>query len=168
MAFEQSICHNLLTGIDFSNTNTIHCFLPAASKNEINTWLIIEALRSQYPHIQFVVPVSDLTNGTMISVLLEKDTLIKENKWGIPEPVNATIVDHAKINLVLIPLLVVDIHGKRVGYCEGFYDKFLLSCHPTTVKIGLSYFYPVDLIEDISDTDIPLDLTISPFQIHKH
>src|SRR5690554_2564068 len=86
---DQSICKILISEIDFSTIKIVHCFLPANSKNEINTWPIIEAIRNQHPAIQIVVPVSDLSDGTMTSQLLEKETQIQENKWGIPEPLNA-------------------------------------------------------------------------------
>jgi 5-formyltetrahydrofolate cyclo-ligase len=167
-SIDQSICNTLLLEINFSNIRFVHCFLPANSKNEINTWPIIEAIRKQYPCIQIAVPVSDFSNGTMTSHLLEKETIIQENRWGIPEPVNATVITPTSIDLVLLPLLAVDIQGNRIGYGKGFYDKFLLSCKPNILKIGLSQFPPIDLIEDISDSDIPLNYTISPMQKHNH
>lgn len=167
-AMDTAICNNLLNGFDFSAFKIIHCFLPATSKNEVNTWLIINRLRNIYPEIQFVVPVTDFKNGTMTSQLLQKEAIISENKWGIPEPANAPIVLPQLIDLVLLPLLVVDLQGNRVGYGKGFYDKFLPTCKPNVLKIGLSYFPPVGTIEDFSETDIPLDFTISPSQKHKH
>jgi 5-formyltetrahydrofolate cyclo-ligase len=67
---------------------------------------------------------------------------------------------------VLIPLLAFDKKGNRVGFGKGYYDKFLVHCKPTVLKVGLSFFDPVDEIEDIIGIDIPLDFCVTPKAIH--
>jgi 5-formyltetrahydrofolate cyclo-ligase len=66
------------------------------------------------------------------------------------------------IDLVFIPLLACDLQGNRVGYGKGFYDRFLSKCRYDVKKIGLSFFDPVDKIEDVNVFDIPLDECITP------
>jgi len=69
------------------------------------------------------------------------------------------------IDAVLIPLLAFDNQGFRVGYGGGFYDRFLPACRPEALKVGLSFFDPVDVIEDKDQYDIPMDYCVTPTEI---
>ena len=64
--------------------------------------------------------------------------------------------------MVFVPLLVFDQQGHRVGYGMGYYDRFLVQCSETTLKVGLSFFDPVSKIEDIKTHDIALDFALTP------
>ena len=72
------------------------------------------------------------------------------------------LIDEKEIDLVLVPLLCFDKKGFRVGYGKGFYDRFLSKCRSDVLKIGLSYFKPVEKIEDVRDFDVALDYCITP------
>lgn len=86
--------------------------------------------------------------------------------WGIPEPVDGTLVKPTDFDIILLPLLAFDLKGNRVGYGKGFYDRYLLNCKPDCLKIGISLFNPVDLIEEVESHDIPLDIAICPAKLY--
>ena len=65
------------------------------------------------------------------------------------------------------PLLAYDKNGNRVGYGKGFYDKFLAECNPNTIKIGLSFFEPEELISDINTSDVQLNYCVTPNKTFK-
>jgi len=67
---------------------------------------------------------------------------------------------------VLVPLLSFDKKGFRVGYGKGFYDRFLMQCKSDCIKIGLSYFDPIDVIDDADEFDVPLDFCITPQKVY--
>jgi 5-formyltetrahydrofolate cyclo-ligase len=71
-------------------------------------------------------------------------------------------VNPEAIDTAIVPLLCFDERGYRVGYGKGYYDRFLAKCRPNCLKIGLSFFEPVENIDDINEYDIPLDLCIAP------
>jgi 5-formyltetrahydrofolate cyclo-ligase len=98
--------------------------------------------------------------------LLTDNTKIRKNEYNIPEPLDGIEVPPSKIEVVFIPLLAYDSHGNRVGYGKGFYDIFLSECHPETIKIGLSFFEPESIIEDVAVNDIRLDYCITPNKIY--
>ena len=58
--------------------------------------------------------------------------------------------------------MVFDLQGHRVGYGKGYYDRFLGECPKSTLKVGLSFFDPVNKIEDIDNHDIALDYALTP------
>ena len=59
-------------------------------------------------------------------------------------------------------MLAFDTRGNRVGYGKGFYDRYLPACRPDCIKLGFSYFDPVDSVDDAHEFDVPLDLCITP------
>jgi 5-formyltetrahydrofolate cyclo-ligase len=65
-----------------------------------------------------------------------------------------------------VPLLAFDEKGFRVGYGKGFYDRFLKQCKDGGIKIGLSYFNPIDTIEDAGEFDVPLNFCITPQKVY--
>ena len=72
----------------------------------------------------------------------------------------------AEIDVVFIPLLCFDKKGNRVGYGGGYYDKFLTKTKSSCLKIGLSFFEPVDFIKGINMNDIPLDMCVTPEKLY--
>ena len=64
-------------------------------------------------------------------------------------------------------MIAFNITGNRVGYGKGFYDKFLSECNPETIKIGLSFFEPEELISDVLEGDIKLDYCVTPNSVFK-
>ncbi|MEK7991492.1 MAG: 5-formyltetrahydrofolate cyclo-ligase [Thiotrichaceae bacterium] len=144
------------------NFETLHVFLPITKQNEINTWLIIKQLFQQYPHINIVIPKTNIQNHSLSHYFLTSNTKLMQNQWGIDEPIDAKTCPVGMIDMVLIPLLCFDKQGNRVGYGKGFYDKFLAECRTDVIKIGLSLFEPVESINDVQPHDIKLDFCITP------
>lgn len=141
-----------------------HLFLSIAEQKEIDTEFILQILAGKDKEI--VISKSDFTTGTMTHFLLTDNTKIKKNEYNIPEPVNGLEVPAAKIEVVFIPLLAFDEKGHRVGYGKGFYDRFLKECSPETIKIGLSFFEPEKIIEDVFESDIRLNYCVTPNKIY--
>ncbi len=146
--------------IDFSNINTIHIFLPIEKQKEINTYPIIDFLKTKNKEI--IISKSDFKTNTLQHFIFDTTTKLEINKYGIPEPINAKEIDVKKIDLVFVPLLISDTKNYRVGYGKGFYDRFLSDCKEHVKTIGLNFFKPVDIITDVNEFDIPLDKIIYP------
>ena len=79
---------------------------------------------------------------------------------------NGIVFDIKQLDVVFVPLVVFDLLGHRIGYGNGFYDRFLAQCLPETLKIGLSFFYPVQKIDGIYSGDISLDFCVSPDKVY--
>lgn len=150
---------------DASGFSTTHIFLPIEGNREPDTYAVAEWLRHTYPHMRLILSRTDRVNHRMHHVIWDDATVLKQNHWGIPEPQNGQTVSSGEIDAVLIPLLAFDIHGNRVGYGKGFYDRFLAECRPETIKTGLSLFDAEPAITGVDAFDIPLDYCITPQQI---
>ena len=142
----------------------IHLFLPHAQNNEIDTWRIISAIRLSFSGVVIAIPYVIPGTRQMTHYQLTSETILQENRWGIPEPVpdQSALILPAAIDVVIVPLLAFDTFGYRVGYGGGFYDRFLSECKPDVVKIGLSFFDPIHRIDDVDEFDVAMDYCITP------
>jgi 5-formyltetrahydrofolate cyclo-ligase len=145
--------------LDFSSIQTIHIFLPIKEKKEPDTFLLIDWLQKHHPQIKIIVPKADFNTLLMTHHAFDGHEDLKPNLFNILEPQKADL-HTGDIDLVLVPLLVFDHQGYRVGYGKGFYDRFLKGIK--TIKVGISLFEPVDEIADPDEHDIPLDACITP------
>lgn len=157
-----SIFRLFFAAADLGSVKILHCFIPIEKFNEIDTWPIFRQIWREYPGIKTVVPRVTALTGKMEAVSLRHDTDLTLNSWGILEPILPDAVGARSIDMVLVPALCFDRRGFRVGYGKGFYDRFLAECRENIVKIGLSYFEPIEEILDVGDHDVKLDRCITP------
>ena len=137
-----------------------HIFLTSKKNNEIETKFILSILAKKNKKV--VVPrLVDLDN--LEHILLTRQTSLKENSYGIPEPqkYNNKIIFPQELDVIIVPLYAFDLNGNRVGYGKGYYDRFLKDCRDDVIKIGISLFEPVKSISDISRNDIALNYAIT-------
>ncbi len=151
--------------IDLSFIKCIHIFLPIESKKEPDTWPIIDRIRREFPHVRISIP--KVVGDQLENIYLEGLHQLKKNKWGILEPEQGVPTPTEKIDMVIVPLLAVDNNGHRVGYGKGFYDRFLAECRIRCLRIGISLFDPVEIIEDVDDHDIALTHCLTPSMLLK-
>jgi len=156
---------NKLLSLDIWNYEFYHIFLSITSLKEVNTDFILSILSGKDKNI--VVSKSNFETRMLQNFLLTDATKIKLNKYNIPEPVNGIEISNSKIDVVFVPLLVCDKSGNRIGYGKGFYDNFLGTCKPETIKIGLSFFEVENNVFPILDLDVALDYCITPQKIYR-
>ncbi len=157
----------IISSISFSSAEYIHIFLPVHAKCEVRTWSVIQYLQEKYPRVSLSVPkINSIQNKTMDSIEIERQTLYQQNKWGINEPASGRVIRPEDIDIIFLPLITFDQQGHRLGYGGGFYDRYLQNCQKA-LKIGLSYFEPIEKIPEINDYDIKMDLCITPGQVYK-
>ena len=150
--------------IDIWNLQNYHVFFPIEKHKEVDSKLIIQIIQGKDKNV--ILPKLNLESKTIDSFLLTDSTPMKTNHLGISEPLNGIQINNNQIDLVFVPLLAFDNFGHRVGYGGGYYDKFLSKC-PHAIKVGLSYFDPINKIEDINSKDIKLDYCITPNKVYK-
>lgn len=143
---------------------SIHVFLPIVRNKEPDVSSLLPVLWER--KIATITSITDFKNRSMRHYLLDAGSRLQPNRLGIPEPVNAVQTDLSKIGAILVPLLVGDKEGNRIGYGGGYYDKLLKETKAS--KIGLCLSNPVDQIEQTDDWDIPLDYLITPYKIYNY
>ena len=146
--------------------DSVLSFYPLEVHKEVNTFIITDYLHFKNPGLEIAYPRTDFRDHSMQAIACTVDTVFEDNVYNIPEPLLGEIIPPASLDLVLVPLLGFDREGHRVGYGKGFYDRFLMQCSKDCIKIGLSYFEPVDHLEDAGEFDVPLDICITPQEVY--
>lgn len=148
--------------LDLPFLHSALAYWPIEESNEPNTQLIVDYLRFRNPEIAIGYPVSDFDTGEMMALQVDVDTAFRKTQHNVFEPERGEPMNADQLELVIVPMVVCDRLGYRVGYGKGFYDRFLANCSPGCIKVGLCYFEPVPAISDLHEFDIPLDICITP------
>jgi 5-formyltetrahydrofolate cyclo-ligase len=131
-------------------------------RGEVETGAIFKRIWNDHPEVKTFAPRVNSTTGEIDALPFREDSPLTLSKWGIPEPSDGEPAQPEEMDIVLVPLLCFDAGGHRVGYGKGYYDRFLAKCRPGCVKLGLSFFPPVDKIDDTFAGDVRLDRFITP------
>ena len=146
--------------------SSVLSFYPLEVHNEVNTFIITDYLHFKNPELQIAYPRTNFSDHSMQAIACGADTIFEDNEYNIPEPLHGDVIPPANLDLVLVPLLGFDEEGHRVGYGKGFYDRYMMQCGDDCYKIGLSYFDPVERLDDAGEFDVPLDICITPQQVY--
>jgi len=99
------------------------------------------------------------------TLILGMQNLI-EGYAGILEPIDALQVKPKTIDMVVVPGIVFDKTGHRIGYSHGFYDKFLKKISHA-VKVGLAFDFQVVDKFPSEEHDVPMDYIVTPEKVLK-
>ena len=141
-------------------------YWPIEENNEPDTHLFTGFLKFRNPEMRTCYPVSDFSTGIMYAAITDIDTPFTKTELNIFEPQSNEFLPAADIDMVFVPLLAFDKNGFRIGYGKGFYDKWLAGTRPDCIKVGFSYFEPIETIEGLHEFDLPLDLCITPHNVY--
>lgn len=120
-----------------------HVLLYAATEWELD----VLPLASELPEVQFYLPRCAPQRRLAIHAY---PCPLVTSRYGIREPATSEPeVDPAVLDLVLVPALVLDARGYRLGYGGGYYDRFLprlrLDCRTLGIAPLTVAMLPIDL-----------------------
>lgn len=154
-----------LQNLDYNQISFLHVYLSIRRWKEYDTMNFITWMRKKHPSTHIVISKSYFDTGLLRHFVLDHRTIIKENEWGIPEPINAHDLPEVaaeQLDMVLVPLLACDRYGNRLGYGKGFYDRFLKKCRADVSTTGISYFDPIADRMPTDPWDVPLNRVVCP------
>lgn len=134
----RAIANNLWKIEHFSRAKTI--FVYVNFKSEVETLALIRQCLAQ--KIQISVPLTVPEKARLIPYVIHDPELdLRPGYCAIPEPVPERLetIPPRDIEVVILPGSVFDIHGGRLGYGGGYYDRFLEQEAPQALRIGFAY-----------------------------
>ena len=141
-------------------------FIYVNFRSELETLELIDRCLSQ--GIRVAVPLVEASTVSMIPLLIkDPEKNLVPGYYDIPEPdpQKCLRVAAREIDAAVIPGSVFDIHGGRLGYGGGYYDRFLVNDAPQAKRIGLAF--EMQVVEDVpvQPHDQPLDILITEKRI---
>ena len=137
----------------YQKAQTIYGYLPY--NQEVRTVPMLEAALADGKR----VAVPKVYGDEMKFLYLTDLSQVSKGYAGIPEPIADGPIAQDETALVLMPGLVFDPQGHRIGYGGGFYDKFL-SQEPQHPTVALCYDFQVVEQLETESFDIPVDLVL--------
>ncbi|MBN8688448.1 MAG: 5-formyltetrahydrofolate cyclo-ligase [Chitinophagales bacterium] len=145
---------------------TLFSYWPMEQFREPDMHLFTDFMEFSNPELLIAYPRTNPATLTMDAVIVDEETSFAKNSFGVYEPEGTVFLQPADMDMVFVPLLTFDKRGYRVGYGKGYYDRFLAACRPGCVKVGFSFFEPVEEIRDTHEFDVTLNLCITPQSIY--
>jgi len=87
--------------------------------------------------------------------------------FGILEPRGDTLVPIEQLDLIVVPGVVFDRIGHRLGYGRGYYDRALAACRADCLKVGFAYDSQVIESLPAADHDKALSVLITESRMLK-
>ena len=133
----------------YQKAKTIYGYLPY--NQEVRTVAILAQALADGKQ----VAVPKVYGEDMKFILLPDLTRVSKGYAGIPEPIDDGPVATDTQALVLMPGLVFDKAGHRIGYGGGYYDRFMAR-EPGHETLGLAYDFQVISRLPVEEYDLPV------------
>jgi len=147
------IFENIIQNGDFKAAQTVFCFLSFGSE------VVTDDIISYCLENKKTVAVPKIRDGIMTACEIDKKTEFFVNKYGISEPTDDKIISKANIDLTIVPALVYNSDGFRIGYGGGFYYKFLSGYPGRSIGIIFKEFISDNFIPDENDEPVGYVIT---------
>jgi 5-formyltetrahydrofolate cyclo-ligase len=120
------ICSRVLSCTAVATAATVHVYWPQTEEGEVDTRLLIGALRGLGKTVVLPVVTSyDPASPEMEHRRYAGPGAMTTNRWGIREPVGTERVAPDALDAVVVPALGAGRDGHRIGHGSGYYDAFL-------------------------------------------
>ncbi len=147
---------------EFRAAQTVLLF--ASYGSEVDTWPLLR--RALEAGKTVALPRVEEAKWTLsIRRVRDLDQDLEPGRWGIMEPKeDCRLIELDKLDFVLVPGVVFDEQGRRLGYGGGFYDDLLRSLTraehgPALVAVAFEMQVVDEVPEDPSDVPVPLIVT---------
>lgn len=91
----------------------------------------------------------------------------ERHRFGYTQPVaDAPVIPDADVAAVLVPGLLFDARGGRLGFGAGFYDRFLARFGPQVPRIGISSHPLVDVVP-VEEHDVRMTHVATSRDLHR-
>jgi len=148
---------------EFKKAKTILFYV--SMRSEVRTEQMIKQALKQGKRI--VVPKSNVKERKLILSELKDFDELESGTFNIPEPKKEffRLVSPEELDLIIVPGVVFDKDGDRIGYGMGFYDNFLSSLKKRIPVVGLAY--ELQIVDDITvhDKDVTVDKVVTEERI---
>lgn len=137
--FSETIQKRVLTMEEYRTALRVGLY--AAFKNEVRTDLLFG--EGDVRRKEMYYPAVDEEAGSLSYFRITKLEQLIISNTGIKEPTikQSRLRDLSTLNAIIVPGVAFDLHGGRLGYGKGFYDKCLSTF--SGKRIALAYDFQI-------------------------
>ncbi len=136
---------------------TVSLFWPIPGKNEVDLRAFAATLRAR--GVATAWPRIDAAAHTMTFHLVEDPASFVPGPMGLSEPApDAPLA--LSIDVVIVPALLVDGSGYRLGYGGGFYDRALPALCPPARSIAVAFDFQLMPEVPIGPSDVAVQRVV--------
>ncbi len=165
----EEITRRLLELDEFVNAGTIMCYLSIG--NEVPTWDLARYILNAGKVLtvpKITAPAGE-SKRMIACKITDLESGLKPGSFGIMEPADESLqpVPIPDIDLVIVPGLLFDRRGFRIGYGGGFYDSFLRNKGAGCTSVGICY--ELQLVPELpaEEHDVPVDIVITESAVYR-
>jgi 5-formyltetrahydrofolate cyclo-ligase len=130
--------------------------------SEVNTdKMLTDSLRKGK---KIAVPV--IRGKDLIPCLLTQLYQTQIKSFGLREPLDFHPVPKRQLELIIVPGCGFDLQGYRLGFGQGYYDRFLKDLKGKVPLVGLAFDFQVLKEIPHEKEDVPLDFIVSEKKIY--
>jgi 5-formyltetrahydrofolate cyclo-ligase len=152
------LCAKLKGQAFFQTAATVLFFAPLPT--EVDLWPLLEESFGTEKIV--ALPRFDSTSQSYIACRVQslRDEIIS-GQFSIREPhKNCAEIPSREIDLILVPGIAFDLHGRRLGQGKGFYDRLLTGIRG--VKCGIAFDEQIVEKIPIEPHDVRMDFILTP------
>lgn len=160
--FSRRIADNVESMDAFRNATTVMAYWPF--RNEVDTSLLVRAALENGKRVILPRTIkSERRLATHIVTDIDRD--LKPGAYGIMEPLPELPEAAAnEIEFVVVPGLVFDRAGNRIGYGGGYYDRFLPQLH-RAAKVAVAFDLQLVKRVPAESMDRPVDYIVTEKEV---
>lgn len=168
-AAAESICKKITTMASFGLCDVILCYAPIGS--EVDVLPIAREAFSRGKTVGFPVCDKDTKEMEFYSVT-SLDELYDGGMYGekIPPVAPERLIAPSASTMILMPGLLFDKRGRRIGYGGGYYDKYIRrneALFHSSMTVGVTYSaFLSDIPIPYSDHDISAALVVTEKKVN--
>ena len=148
----------LATQAQWQNAASVLFYAPTAM--EVDVWPLLEESLAAGKTV--ALPRFEEATGAYVACRITNPKEdVQSGCFGIREPNERRARDEiSRLDLILVPGLAFDLHGRRLGKGRGFYDQLLAMLRGTTC--GVTFDEQVVSEVPVEPHDIRLDYLLTP------
>ncbi|MCI4625713.1 MAG: 5-formyltetrahydrofolate cyclo-ligase [Candidatus Magnetoovum sp. WYHC-5] len=156
---DEKIAQNLFSQTEYINARQVMFF--ASFKSEPNTLPMIARALTQGKRV--VVPRVNIKERWLDIFEIKDLDELKPGCMNIPEPAvgDERLFDKRGLELIVMPGVVFDSRGGRIGYGGGYYDKLLGQMESKPPLIALAYVEQIVDSVPVLEHDVLVDKIIT-------
>ena len=162
----QQVLNLLRTNPQFIHSQRIGLYLDAFG--EIRTQQIIEYCFSagKKVYLPVICNMNQRLEWVHINQHQYRNKRFFHHRLGMREPMQSHGLHVSKLDLLIMPLLICDYQGTRIGMGGGYYDRTLATAYKKPYRLGLAH--DLQLVETPlhrEKWDQPLDALLTPTRL---